>query len=141
MASDIKCRDVLVFFLDKDLCFDFLNFRYHTHVCSYALVHLEIKNLGEDAFKHDIYGDVIMLERRITESTSTSVLKDYQGFCFIFLLSFVSFWILDFISMHCAASYKLLAESVTTCLLFLLGVYSKMIVQPIFLFYFIFLFP
>lgn len=47
--------------------------------CSYALVHLEIKNQGEDAFKHDIYGDVIMLERRITESTSTSVLKDYQG--------------------------------------------------------------
>ncbi|KAK9075200.1 hypothetical protein SSX86_003521 [Deinandra increscens subsp. villosa] len=47
--------------------------------CSYALVHLEIKNQGEDAFKHDIYGDVIILERRITESASTSVLKDWQG--------------------------------------------------------------
>ncbi|XP_076932337.1 structural maintenance of chromosomes protein 6B-like [Bidens hawaiensis] len=47
--------------------------------CSYALVHLEIKNQGEDAFKHDLYGDLIILERRITESSSTSVLKDYQG--------------------------------------------------------------
>ncbi|XP_071732184.1 structural maintenance of chromosomes protein 6B-like [Rutidosis leptorrhynchoides] len=47
--------------------------------CSFALVHLEIKNRGEDAFKHDVYGDVIILERRITESTSTSVLKDHQG--------------------------------------------------------------
>lgn len=47
--------------------------------CSYALVHLEIKNQGEDAFKPDTYGDVIILERRITESTSTSVLKDHQG--------------------------------------------------------------
>ncbi|KAL7582405.1 hypothetical protein Lser_V15G43696 [Lactuca serriola] len=47
--------------------------------CSYALVHLEIKNQGEDAFKHGIFGDVIILERRITESTSTSVLKDQQG--------------------------------------------------------------
>ncbi|KAJ9546237.1 hypothetical protein OSB04_025944 [Centaurea solstitialis] len=47
--------------------------------CSYALVHLEIKNQGEDAFKHDTYGDVIILERRITDSSSTSVLKDHQG--------------------------------------------------------------
>nr|XP_043614248.1 structural maintenance of chromosomes protein 6B [Erigeron canadensis] len=47
--------------------------------CSYALVHLEIKNQGEDAFKHEIYGNVIILERRITESASTSVLKDHQG--------------------------------------------------------------
>ncbi|KAJ0793940.1 putative structural maintenance of chromosomes protein [Helianthus annuus] len=47
--------------------------------CSYALVHLEIKNQGEDAFKHDLYGDMIILERRITESSSTSVLKDHQG--------------------------------------------------------------
>lgn len=47
--------------------------------CSYALVHLEIKNQGEDAFKPDTYGDIIILERRITESTSTSVLKDHQG--------------------------------------------------------------
>ncbi|KAL4557168.1 hypothetical protein LXL04_035340 [Taraxacum kok-saghyz] len=47
--------------------------------CSYALVHLEIKNQGEDAFKPTTYGDFIILERRITETTSTSVLKDWQG--------------------------------------------------------------
>ena len=46
---------------------------------SYALVHVEIKNRGEDAFKHDVFGDVIIVERRITESSSTSVLKDHQG--------------------------------------------------------------
>lgn len=47
--------------------------------CSYALVHVEIKNQGEDAFKPEIYGDVIILERRITDSTSSTVLKDYRG--------------------------------------------------------------
>nr|GEU95931.1 structural maintenance of chromosomes protein 6B-like isoform X1 [Tanacetum cinerariifolium] len=47
--------------------------------CSYALVHVEITNRGEDAFKHDVFGDVIIVERRITESSSTSVLKDQQG--------------------------------------------------------------
>ncbi|GKA06248.1 structural maintenance of chromosomes protein 6B-like protein [Tanacetum coccineum] len=45
----------------------------------YALVHVEITNRGEDAFKHDVFGDVIIVERRITESSSTSVLKDQQG--------------------------------------------------------------
>ncbi|CAN6460828.1 unnamed protein product [Victoria cruziana] len=47
--------------------------------CSYALVVVEIKNNGEDGFKKDIYGDSIILERRITESTSTTILKDCQG--------------------------------------------------------------
>ncbi|KAK7851694.1 structural maintenance of chromosomes protein 6a [Quercus suber] len=47
--------------------------------CSYAVVSVEIKNEGEDAFKPEIYGDTIILERRITESTSTTVLKDHQG--------------------------------------------------------------
>ncbi|KAK4570872.1 hypothetical protein RGQ29_029649 [Quercus rubra] len=47
--------------------------------CSYAVVCVEIKNEGEDAFKPEIYGDTIILERRITESTSTTVLKDHQG--------------------------------------------------------------
>ncbi|PWA83394.1 P-loop containing nucleoside triphosphate hydrolases superfamily protein [Artemisia annua] len=47
--------------------------------CSYSLVHVEITNRGEDAFKHDVFGDVIIVERRITESSSTSVLKDQQG--------------------------------------------------------------
>ncbi|KAF3433163.1 hypothetical protein FNV43_RR24265 [Rhamnella rubrinervis] len=47
--------------------------------CSYAVVHVEIKNQGEDAFKPEIYGDVIIIERRISESTSSTVLKDRQG--------------------------------------------------------------
>ena len=47
--------------------------------CSYALVVVEMKNQGDDAFKSEIYGDVIIIERRITESSSTTVLKNYQG--------------------------------------------------------------
>lgn len=47
--------------------------------CSYALVEVELKNRGEDAFKLEIFGDSIIIERRITESTSTTVLKDHQG--------------------------------------------------------------
>ncbi|KAA8539788.1 hypothetical protein F0562_026480 [Nyssa sinensis] len=47
--------------------------------CSYAVVYVEIKNQGEDAFKPDTYGDVIIIERRISESTSSTVLKNHQG--------------------------------------------------------------
>lgn len=47
--------------------------------CSYAVVHVEMKNEGEDAFKPEIYGDTIIIERRISESTSSTVLKDHQG--------------------------------------------------------------
>lgn len=47
--------------------------------CSHALVHVEMKNRGEDAFKAETYGDLIMIERRISESTSSIVLKNYQG--------------------------------------------------------------
>ncbi|KAH0707313.1 hypothetical protein KY290_010447 [Solanum tuberosum] len=47
--------------------------------CSDALVHVEMKNRGEDAFKAETYGDLIMIERRISESTSSIVLKNYQG--------------------------------------------------------------
>ncbi|XP_038976573.1 structural maintenance of chromosomes protein 6B isoform X4 [Phoenix dactylifera] len=47
--------------------------------CSYAAIHVEIKNQGEDAFKHEIYDDLIILERKITESTSSIILKDCQG--------------------------------------------------------------
>ncbi|KAK6790016.1 hypothetical protein RDI58_013816 [Solanum bulbocastanum] len=47
--------------------------------CSHALVHVEMKNRGEDAFKAEAYGDLIMIERRISESTSSIVLKNYQG--------------------------------------------------------------
>ncbi|XP_059666932.1 structural maintenance of chromosomes protein 6B [Cornus florida] len=47
--------------------------------CSSAAVYVEIKNQGEDAFKPDIYGDVIVIERRISESTSSTALKNHQG--------------------------------------------------------------
>lgn len=47
--------------------------------CSYAVIQVEIKNEGEDAFKPEIYGDVIIVERRISVSTSSTVLKDHQG--------------------------------------------------------------
>lgn len=46
---------------------------------SYALVQVELKNQGGDAFKPDIYGPSITIVRRITESGSTIVLKDHQG--------------------------------------------------------------
>ncbi|XP_004514508.1 structural maintenance of chromosomes protein 6A-like isoform X2 [Cicer arietinum] len=46
---------------------------------SNAVIHVEIQNEGEDAFKPEIYGDVIIVERRISESTSSITLKDHQG--------------------------------------------------------------
>lgn len=48
-------------------------------LCSYAVVNVEMKNQGDDAFKPEIYGDVILIERRITDSTSSTVLKDRLG--------------------------------------------------------------
>lgn len=47
--------------------------------CSYAVVDVEIKNQGEDAFKPDVYGDVVIIERRISETTSSTALKNHQG--------------------------------------------------------------
>ncbi|KAG6390818.1 hypothetical protein SASPL_148563 [Salvia splendens] len=48
--------------------------------CSSALVQVEIKNQGEDAFKHELYGDTITVERRISESAGGSItLKNSQG--------------------------------------------------------------
>lgn len=47
--------------------------------CSYASVIVEIKNQGEDAFKHEAYGDLVLIERRITDSANTIVLKNKQG--------------------------------------------------------------
>ncbi|GFY84291.1 structural maintenance of chromosomes 6A [Actinidia rufa] len=47
--------------------------------CSHAVVNLEIKNQGDDAFKADVYGDVIIIERRISETTNSTVLKNHQG--------------------------------------------------------------
>ncbi|TKY67999.1 Structural maintenance of chromosomes protein 6A [Spatholobus suberectus] len=46
---------------------------------SNAIIQVEIQNEGEDAFKPEIYGDVIIVERRISESTSSTTLKDHQG--------------------------------------------------------------
>ncbi|OEL37148.1 Structural maintenance of chromosomes protein 6B [Dichanthelium oligosanthes] len=47
--------------------------------CSYAAIVVDINNHGEDAFKPEVYGKVIILERRITESSSSTVLKDQHG--------------------------------------------------------------
>lgn len=47
--------------------------------CSYAAVEVEVRNRGEESFKPDIYGDSIKIERRINQSSSTTVLKDHQG--------------------------------------------------------------
>ncbi|KAG2589581.1 hypothetical protein PVAP13_5NG371900 [Panicum virgatum] len=47
--------------------------------CSYASILVDINNHGEDAFKHEVFGNVIILERRITESSSSTVLKDQHG--------------------------------------------------------------
>lgn len=43
------------------------------------MVQVELKNQGGDAFKHEIYGDSIIIERRITETSSPTALKDSQG--------------------------------------------------------------
>lgn len=53
--------------------------------CSNAVVQVELKNQGEDAFKPEIYGDIITVERRISGATSATVLKDKQGLNFKFL--------------------------------------------------------
>lgn len=52
---------------------------------SYASVQVVLKNEGMDAFKPESYRESIIIERRITESSSSLVLKDNQG-CHLFLL-------------------------------------------------------
>ncbi|XP_020155978.1 structural maintenance of chromosomes protein 6B [Aegilops tauschii subsp. strangulata] len=47
--------------------------------CSYAAISVDINNQGEDSFKPDVYGNLIKLERRITESSSSTILKDQHG--------------------------------------------------------------
>ncbi|CAO2839084.1 unnamed protein product [Amaranthus hypochondriacus] len=47
--------------------------------CSYASVQVVLKNEGVDAFKQESYGESVIIERRITESSSTLTLKDQQG--------------------------------------------------------------
>ena len=40
-----------------------------------------MKNQGEDAFKHELYGDVIIVERKVTDSDSGGItLRNNQGF-------------------------------------------------------------
>ncbi|GAB2233566.1 hypothetical protein Droror1_Dr00002792 [Drosera rotundifolia] len=47
--------------------------------CHHTLVLVELKNKGIDAFKHQVYGDSIIIERRISESTASISMKDCQG--------------------------------------------------------------
>lgn len=47
--------------------------------CSSAVVQVEIKNQGPDAFRPEIYGDLIIIERRIGLGSGSTVLKDHQG--------------------------------------------------------------
>uniref|UniRef100_A0A803NUB0 RecF/RecN/SMC N-terminal domain-containing protein n=1 Tax=Cannabis sativa TaxID=3483 RepID=A0A803NUB0_CANSA len=47
--------------------------------CSSTVVIVEINNEGDDAFKPETYGSTITIERRISESASTTVLKDCRG--------------------------------------------------------------
>ncbi|PKU66318.1 structural maintenance of chromosomes protein 6B isoform X2 [Dendrobium catenatum] len=47
--------------------------------CSYAAIFVEIKNGGEDAFMPETYGNMITVERRITDSSSSISLRDHQG--------------------------------------------------------------
>ncbi|TVU10824.1 hypothetical protein EJB05_44376 [Eragrostis curvula] len=46
---------------------------------SYAAIIVDINNQGEDAFKPELYGNTIILERRIHETNSSTVLKDQYG--------------------------------------------------------------
>lgn len=54
--------------------------------CSYAVVHVELKNQGDDAFKPEVYGDVIIIERKISGTSNATVLKDQQGLHFLLVL-------------------------------------------------------
>ncbi|KAJ4911743.1 Structural maintenance of chromosomes protein 6A [Raphanus sativus] len=47
--------------------------------CSDALVHVQMNNQGDDAFKPRVYGDTLVIERRISHFASSTVLKDSQG--------------------------------------------------------------
>eukprot|EP00850_Spirogloea_muscicola_P006611 SM000031S11620 [mRNA] locus=s31:685018:693475:- [translate_table: standard] len=46
---------------------------------SYCKVAIDVCNTGDDAFRPEVYGNMITLERRITETSSTSKLKDQRG--------------------------------------------------------------
>lgn len=46
---------------------------------SYGFVIVDIKNEGGDVFKFDVYGKVIIIERRILESVQSFMMKDECG--------------------------------------------------------------
>jgi structural maintenance of chromosomes protein 6 len=56
-----------------------LNLNLFNLNCSYATIIVDVNNHGEDAFKPELYGNLIILERRISESSSSTVLKDQHG--------------------------------------------------------------
>ncbi|KAL8153848.1 hypothetical protein V2J09_011608 [Rumex salicifolius] len=47
--------------------------------CDYAVVWVEMKNQGQDAYKPDLYGDAIIVERRIAKAASTVTIRDRDG--------------------------------------------------------------
>lgn len=89
--------------------------------CSYTVVHVELKNQGEDAFKHDIYGDVIIIERKISSgSSNATVLKDHQGLYFLLILCF--FWVLCIICVQFRKPHSTLKVTLVFCILIREGV-------------------
>ncbi|CAI0404527.1 unnamed protein product, partial [Linum tenue] len=57
--------------------------------CSHATVEVVIKNEGHDAFKHDIYGNSIILERRINQTAGSMTLKDHRGLCSFTIFNYI----------------------------------------------------
>ena len=43
------------------------------------MVEVKLLNIGEGAYKPELYGEVIVVSRTVTQSSSTYKLKDYQG--------------------------------------------------------------
>ena len=43
------------------------------------MVEIHLHNVGENAYRPDIYGNKIIIERRVTQTSSTYKLKDYSG--------------------------------------------------------------
>ncbi|KAL8515263.1 hypothetical protein ACS0TY_014102 [Phlomoides rotata] len=73
----------------------------------HALVQVEIKNKGKDVFCPELYGDVIIVEHRISESTSSITLKNSQGY--IHLVSIPIYIYFDFLY------HKMLNISIDWC--------------------------
>lgn len=56
----------------------------HTHryplPCSYAICKVELLNVGPDAFRHEIYGDSIIIERRMNHDAGGGYkIQDSRG--------------------------------------------------------------